>query len=104
MSLASVEVAVKAAVVNSEFDARGGRLRSAEQMPGDITALKVKAWALDGEARKEARKEFLKRRATWRRNNSIRTRRSAAESRGRRATFMPPMAMTIGAEPTRDRE
>ena len=103
MSLESIEKAVKTAVMNTEFDTGSSNLHSSRQIPDDIKALKVGTWLLDGETRKAARKEFLKKRAQWKCSQKISNLRAASEYKKRLLTFLPPMEMIVEGAATRDR-
>ena len=58
---------------------------------------------LDGEERKNARKEFLKQRKKWKTGFKVKNLRAASEYKKRQTTFSAPAELVVSGVPTKDR-
>ncbi len=103
-SLAQIESLVKLAVMNSEFETTASLRKKRRQMPVEVKNEKEKIWLLDGEARKQQKKEYIKKRGAWQREGKVQSLRAISDNKRRQQTWIAPSVMKVDGVMTGDRE
>ena len=103
-SLEKIEEGVKTAVANSEFITESVAKRISSKLPANLKAMKDSLWLLDGEQRRQRRKEFLKEKRKWQISNAVQRLRTITVYRRTTKNFLPPMQFNVGGVTTGDRK